>query len=462
MQLKVAHLTPHLNGGLGNVLRATLQYFNIATSERLASHYIFLYDVTYSGPIPDELRNYIKCITNFSEIRDALKGFDIVQVEFWNHPLIYSLISSGFLDSYRLVGCAHVQGEAPPQLITKSCARYFSKLLLTGKCTDGIKGQTELPSGHFAEITFPIDFRRVSPAFKPSCSNSKRITIGYIGTLSYAKLDKSFLDICARISGDPKFLVAGEDDNSALEVEARRRFPSLDIDFLGKVNDIAEIFARLDVFIYPLQSGHYGTGELALVEALYSGVAVVAYNNFSEGRVIENGHTGFLANDSDEFVSMVQQLCNDSDLRLKLGANANKFVSSKYSVDRCFNDLHEKYVNIFSGWPSVSRDLEFQYEGCYTSEREYYDQGLVLFLESLKDLTGTADRFLSYVTAIRCGDECAISSARDELIFFLNVHPGFAVNKKGGIGHYLHVFPGDKDLIAVSLLLESIEKKSAK
>ena len=456
MQLKIAHLTPHLNGGLGKVLCSTLQYFNIVTKKRFASHHVFLYDVKCSAVIPEGLDNYIKYIINFSKIREALEGFDIVQVEFWNHPLIYSLISSGFLDSCRLVGCAHVQGETPPQLITRSCAKYFSKMLLTGKCTDGILSQTKMPSSHFAEITFPIDFSRVRPAFKSSSSNPKKITIGYIGTLSYAKLDRSFLDICSKVPGNPKFLVAGEDDNSALELEAEKRFPCLDIDFLGKVDDISTIFEKLDIFMYPLQSDHYGTGELALVEALYSGVPVVAYNNFSEGRVIENGRTGLLAKDTDEFIFMVQQLCDDPDLRLKLGVSANNFVSAKYSTDRCFAHLHGKYTDIFSASLSASRDSGFQYEGCSANEREYYGQGFILFLESLKGSAGTTDLFLSYINEIRCGDENSISSARGRLICFLKEHPGFIVNKKGGIGHYLHVFAEDKDLIALSLLLKSI------
>ena len=43
-------------------------------------------------------------------------------------------------------------------------------------------------------------------------------------------------------------------------------------------NDVKKILEVTDVFGYPLNKNHYGTGELVILEAMYSKIPVVTFS----------------------------------------------------------------------------------------------------------------------------------------------------------------------------------------
>ena len=122
----VVHITPHLNGGLGKVLKLQL-------SCQQNNHYIYLLDKRAKN-LSDchDFEGRILDSSDFS-LEELFDRFETIQVEYWNHPLIYHLILSGLLNKAKsLIGCSHIQGDRPPQLISENVINYFDHTLVTG------------------------------------------------------------------------------------------------------------------------------------------------------------------------------------------------------------------------------------------------------------------------------------------------------------------------------------------
>ena len=69
-----------------------------------------------------------------------------------------------------------------------------------------------------------------------------------------------------------------------------------DIKFLGKQQDMEEIFAVTDLFLLPSEYESFG---LAALEAMASGTAVVCSNAGGLPEIIEQGVCGYMANVGD-------------------------------------------------------------------------------------------------------------------------------------------------------------------
>jgi glycosyltransferase involved in cell wall biosynthesis len=62
-------------------------------------------------------------------------------------------------------------------------------------------------------------------------------------------------------------------------------------------------------------------------------------------QIVENGVNGFLPANTEEWVSNIETLIADPDLRMRMGNAARKTVEENYSV----NAWKEKYVELFNG-----------------------------------------------------------------------------------------------------------------
>ena len=83
--------------------------------------------------------------------------------------------------------------------------------------------------------------------------------------------------------------------------------------------DLAAHYASMDLFVFPSLTETFGN---VTVEALASGLAVVAFDHAAAGQLIRHGHNGLLAacGDGDGFVAAAQALADDAALRTAVAA----------------------------------------------------------------------------------------------------------------------------------------------
>lgn len=74
------------------------------------------------------------------------------------------------------------------------------------------------------------------------------------------------------------------------------------------VENVAEPYEQMDVFGYPLNPRHFGTGEQAVREAMFVGLPIVAFDNLCEKEIIQNGVTGLLVKDTEEYIAAIKSV----------------------------------------------------------------------------------------------------------------------------------------------------------
>jgi glycosyltransferase involved in cell wall biosynthesis len=126
----------------------------------------------------------------------------------------------------------------------------------------------------------------------------------------------------------------GEDLRPELEHEARQwgLLPN-HIRFRGSVADIRPVYCESAVCV--LTSDHEGTPN-AMLEAMASGLPVVAANVGGVPGIVRDGHTGFLIepDDLDGFVARLAELVKNAELRKQLGRRARTMVEENHSLQR--------------------------------------------------------------------------------------------------------------------------------
>ncbi len=111
---------------------------------------------------------------------------------------------------------------------------------------------------------------------------------------------------------------------------------------LSSVEDAADLYAAADAFVLPSESEGLSN---SLLEAMSSGLAVVASAVGGTAETIENGKTGLLFDKDDEKAATehIKRIINDNGLRNLLGTAARHEVERRYSIARVVERLLELY-----------------------------------------------------------------------------------------------------------------------
>ncbi len=97
------------------------------------------------------------------------------------------------------------------------------------------------------------------------------------------------------------------------------------------VEDIRTAYAEADVFVSPVKIG--GGTNFEILEAMASGVPVVALSDTASSVGIQDGKQALLASDAIAFRSQLERLVDDPELGQMLSRNARKFVEENYAWD---------------------------------------------------------------------------------------------------------------------------------
>jgi len=176
--------------------------------------------------------------------------------------------------------------------------------------------------------------------------------VGMIACFKPQKNVKDFINAAALIiqqNPNTYFCCVGDGKlHNALEAQARNLNLGKNILFLGWRKDIAELLQLFDIVC--LTSLWEGL-PIALIEAMASSKAIVAYSVDGVKELVDDGVNGYLCKPGDVklFASKVSSLLNDEKLRKHMGQAAReKFLKEDFSKETMYKKMHELYAELLS------------------------------------------------------------------------------------------------------------------
>lgn len=354
--MKILHITPHMGGGVGAVLRAYLLHESKNAFQRTHS-LISLEDINSSSK--EFLgRIGVTCHENMyqnqTELLREVESCDIVVVHWWNHPLLQDLLINSQLPPNRMLIWCHISGLHSPNIICEYILELPDEFIFTTPlsnfvpCIEAYKNSTGMTFDTIWSTCGYESIRSLStPRLKVKHDKSKKIKIGYIGNLDQTKLSGDFFKILAEIeSRDVHVTVIGPPTDFFLNMN--KVSSSARVEYLGFVSE-EEKFRQLnsfDIFCYPLARNHYGTCDQAIQEAMIFGVPVIAFNNPMESYMIKNGETGFIARNFTEFVKLLHDMIDDQEMRLRLSIKSREIATELYSIVKMADSWALKFHGI--------------------------------------------------------------------------------------------------------------------
>ena len=169
----------------------------------------------------------------------------------------------------------------------------------------------------------------------------------YVGRLAAEKNLATIFDAyhsAKRIESNTKLVLVGD---GPLRDELMAEDPEVIFSGFQKGRELAEHYASGDIFLFASQTETFGNVTL---EAMASGLAVVAYPLAAAAELIQSGHNGMLAMDQGGlyFEMAVQALMNQPMLVEKIKLNAAN-VGENYSWESILNQTESSFLDIIEG-----------------------------------------------------------------------------------------------------------------
>jgi glycosyltransferase involved in cell wall biosynthesis len=223
---------------------------------------------------------------------------------------------------------------------------HFPKLI-TANSYAAIRYAVELgiPPGRLHFLPNVVDTEKFKPTGRRSDSSVRLIIIG---SLIQCKRFDRFLSVLARLRKEMKQRITGVIVGAGplraqleMQAEALGLLPS-SVEFLGSVADIAGLYQTVDICV--LTSDFEGTPNV-LLEAMASGLPVVATKIGGVPDIVRQGENGFMVEPDNEegLCAALMSLINDSQLRSEMGQKGRDYVEANHSLKRLPDMLRDLY-----------------------------------------------------------------------------------------------------------------------
>jgi glycosyltransferase involved in cell wall biosynthesis len=356
--IKVLHLTAHLGGGVGKALSG-LVLQAVSSGSDIKHTFVTLEE--------QEKPQFIELIQNFGceviicpateRLHQLIEASDILQLEWWNHPLTLKTLCSQPLPPMRLLVWSHVSGLYNP-IIPNGLIQVAQRFLFTSPCSYESKELSAL-SPMLKEKTCVVSSSGGFSGFPFPCYDSyNTLEVGYIGSLNFAKLHPRFVDYLSEVkTSNFKVRLIGDIANKdILEEQCLKAGRSDMLEFRGYTNNVASELASINVLAYLLNPVHYGTTENALIEAMSMGIVPIVLNNPAERHIVEDHETGLIVSSPKEFAEAVGWLSQNPDKRRLIGRQAAESVRTRFSGEKMAAAFDSHYLEIMS---SVKQHVYF-------------------------------------------------------------------------------------------------------
>ena len=266
-----------------------------------------------------------------------IEDADLVEMHFWNHPALTSLLRTLTFPPARVRVWSRVLGTRAPQVLTEEIGSFADRLVLTSELSHQSAGARAARERGVPVDCIPgiADMERLDGFTRRSHDG---ICIGYIGVVNDAKMHPRFAEMSAAVRvPDVRFVVCG---GGGGESELRRRFEALGIservDIRGPVENIRAALEEFDIFGYPLAEDTYATSEKALQEAMWVGVPPVVFGHGGVRCLVEDNRTGLVVATEQEYARAIERLAQDPVLLRRLGEEARRFARAAFDPGRWY------------------------------------------------------------------------------------------------------------------------------
>jgi N-acetyl-alpha-D-glucosaminyl L-malate synthase BshA len=189
--------------------------------------------------------------------------------------------------------------------------------------------------------------REISPCI-PACDSTQQVTLMHISNFRPVKRIRDVIMIFAKIAAvmDARLILVGDGPDSpvaeqtATELGVRNR-----VTFLGVVDKVAPILQAADLFLLPSETESFG---LAALEAMASGVPVIASDIGGIPEVVEHGVTGYLApvGDIDRMSAYAIELLSDRSQREGFARSAMERANRVFDYRRIVPQYEAIYERV--------------------------------------------------------------------------------------------------------------------
>ena len=145
-----------------------------------------------------------------------------------------------------------------------------------------------------------------------------------------------------QVKENVKLLVVGKDNPEPYKKLASKLGVLDKIIFAGFVPDISEFYAASDIFVFPTA---YEAFSLATLEAVASGLPILATKVNGTEELIKEGYNGFFVKRHPENIAEKINILLDDELRRRMSKNARK-TAEEYSWSEVAKKTMEVYKNL--------------------------------------------------------------------------------------------------------------------
>ncbi|MDD5072075.1 MAG: glycosyltransferase family 4 protein [Patescibacteria group bacterium] len=202
----------------------------------------------------------------------------------------------------------------------------------------------------FKEIPFGVDTKKFRPKdFQESPSNSAKILfVGGLDKAHYFKgVDVLLKAISKLFKKNWELLIVGDGDlRKKYENLAKKLNINNRVKFLGKIPDqkLPSIYQQADLFVLPSINKNEAFG-LVLLEAMASGLPMIASDLPGVRTVFANGKQGLLAKPGDEedLKNKMEEILSNEKKRKEMGREARTLATEKYDSEK----IKTKLIEVF-------------------------------------------------------------------------------------------------------------------
>jgi glycosyltransferase involved in cell wall biosynthesis len=175
------------------------------------------------------------------------------------------------------------------------------------------------------------------------------LLLGCVGYLLPEKGQELIVRALSTVRGkfpEARLLLAGDGPCRArLEAVVREERLQDAVIFAGFVDDVPQVYAALDVFVFPSLAEPLGTSLLA---AMAWGLPVLSVASGGVPEYVEDGENGLLVTrpESDLFSAGMLRLLSEESLRMKLGREARRTIEERLSAGRMVENTIRVYEDI--------------------------------------------------------------------------------------------------------------------